>query len=117
VPKVIIDMTMSLDGFVAGPEDGPDDPLGKHGGMAIFDFSCSPIIRPRWSQYPRDQQNSHSSPTASKARFGRRKRQQTTGTSSSAAHHRANKLSPPIWWTKSLFTSHRTSWAASSFLS
>jgi hypothetical protein len=30
--KVIIDMTMSLDGFVAGPDDGPEFPLGKHAG-------------------------------------------------------------------------------------
>jgi dihydrofolate reductase len=41
MPKVIIDMTMSLDGYVAGPEDGPADPLGKHGGMAIFDWYFS----------------------------------------------------------------------------
>jgi dihydrofolate reductase len=41
VSKVIIDMTMSLDGFVAGPDDGPGFPLGKHGGMAIFDWYFS----------------------------------------------------------------------------
>jgi hypothetical protein len=35
--KVVIDMTISLDGFVAGPDDGPQYPLGKNGGMAIFD--------------------------------------------------------------------------------
>jgi dihydrofolate reductase len=34
--KVVIDMTMSLDGFVAGPKDGPDFPLGKNDGMHIF---------------------------------------------------------------------------------
>src|SRR6266567_1252953 len=39
--KVIIDMTMSVDGYVAGPDDGPADPLGKHGGMAIFDWYFS----------------------------------------------------------------------------
>jgi dihydrofolate reductase len=38
MPKVIIDMTMSLDGFVAGPSDGKANPLGLHGGMAIFDW-------------------------------------------------------------------------------
>jgi hypothetical protein len=38
MPKVIIDMTMSLDGYVAGPEDGPEFPLGKQDGMAIFDW-------------------------------------------------------------------------------
>ena len=41
MPKVIIDMTMSLDGYVAGPEDGPEFPLGKHDGMAIFDWYFS----------------------------------------------------------------------------
>lgn len=39
--NVIIDMTMSLDGYVAGPDDGPGAPLGKHGGMAIFDWYFS----------------------------------------------------------------------------
>ena len=41
MPKVIIDMTMSLDGYVAGPEDGPEFPLGRHDGMAIFDWYFS----------------------------------------------------------------------------
>jgi hypothetical protein len=27
--KVVIDMTMSLDGFVAGPGDGKEYPLGR----------------------------------------------------------------------------------------
>lgn len=35
MPDVIIDMTMSLDGYVAGPGDGPAFPLGKHGGRSI----------------------------------------------------------------------------------
>jgi len=39
--KVVIDMTMSLDGFVAGPGDGKQFPLGQHGGMAIFDWYFS----------------------------------------------------------------------------
>ena len=45
--KVIIDMTMSLDGYIAGPEDGPKFPLGQNGGMAIFDwyFSGGQIYR------------------------------------------------------------------------
>jgi hypothetical protein len=34
---VVIDMTMSLDGFVAGPGDGKEFPLGKNDGMRIFD--------------------------------------------------------------------------------
>jgi hypothetical protein len=36
--KVVIDMTMSLDGFVAGPGDGKEYPLGKNDGMRIFDW-------------------------------------------------------------------------------
>jgi len=51
--KVVIDMSMSLDGFVAGPDDGPDDPLGRHGGMHVFDWYFSgdeeyrdPLFRP-----------------------------------------------------------------------
>ena len=39
--KVVIDMTMSLDGFVAGPGDGKEYPLGKHDGMRIFDWYFS----------------------------------------------------------------------------
>jgi dihydrofolate reductase len=39
--KVIIDMTTSLDGYVAGPDEGPAFPLGKHGGMSIFDWYFS----------------------------------------------------------------------------
>jgi dihydrofolate reductase len=39
--KVIIDMTASLDGYIAGPDDGPAFPLGRHGGMSIFDWYFS----------------------------------------------------------------------------
>jgi dihydrofolate reductase len=39
--KVVIDMTMSLDGFVAGPEDGPEYPLGKNDGNRFFDWYSS----------------------------------------------------------------------------
>jgi dihydrofolate reductase len=39
--KVVIDMTMSLDGFVAGPDDGQEHPLGKNDGMRIFDWYFS----------------------------------------------------------------------------
>jgi dihydrofolate reductase len=51
--KVVIDMTMSLDGFVAGPDDGVADPLGRQGGMHLFDWYFSgdeefrdPLFRP-----------------------------------------------------------------------
>jgi dihydrofolate reductase len=30
-------LTMSLDGFIAGPNDGPENPLGE-GGMPLFDW-------------------------------------------------------------------------------
>lgn len=35
--KVVFNMTMSLDGFVAGPHDGPGNGLGD-GGMTLFDW-------------------------------------------------------------------------------
>ncbi|MGH2559839.1 MAG: dihydrofolate reductase family protein, partial [Thermomicrobiales bacterium] len=30
-------LTMSLDGFIAGPNDGPEHPLGEN-GMRLFDW-------------------------------------------------------------------------------
>jgi hypothetical protein len=57
MPKVIVDMTMSLDGYVAGPEDGPEFPLGKHDGMAILHWYFSgteeyrtPLFKPTASR-------------------------------------------------------------------
>jgi dihydrofolate reductase len=38
--KVIFDITSSLDGFVAGPNDGPDLPMGE-GGLRLFDWYFS----------------------------------------------------------------------------
>ncbi|HET7269864.1 MAG TPA: dihydrofolate reductase family protein [Rubrobacter sp.] len=38
--KVALGLTMSLDGFIAGPNDGPDHPLGE-GGMRLFDWYSS----------------------------------------------------------------------------
>jgi dihydrofolate reductase len=38
--KVVFNMTMSLDGFVAGPNDGPDNGLGD-GGDALFKWYFS----------------------------------------------------------------------------
>ena len=35
--KVSMGLTMSLDGFIAGPNDGPEHPLGE-GGMRLFDW-------------------------------------------------------------------------------
>lgn len=38
--KVATGLTMSLDGFIAGPNDGPEHPLGE-GGMRLFDWYSS----------------------------------------------------------------------------
>jgi len=35
VGRVVVDLSISLDGFIAGPDDGPDRPLGR-GGEALF---------------------------------------------------------------------------------
>jgi len=35
--KVSVGLTMSLDGFIAGPNDGPESPLGE-GGDRLFDW-------------------------------------------------------------------------------
>ena len=35
--KVIVELSISLDGFAAGPNDGPDNPLGD-GGQRLFDW-------------------------------------------------------------------------------
>lgn len=34
--KVVIDIAMSLDGYVAGPNDGPEHGLGENGGRRIM---------------------------------------------------------------------------------
>ena len=39
--KVVIDMSMSLDGFIAGPDDGKAFPLGRKGGEHVFDWYTS----------------------------------------------------------------------------
>jgi dihydrofolate reductase len=51
--KVVIEMSVSLDGYVAGPEDGKTHPLGLHGGEHVFDWYSSgseeygnPLFRP-----------------------------------------------------------------------
>ncbi len=35
--KLVVSLSMSLDGFIAGPNDGPDNPLGDGGGR-LFDW-------------------------------------------------------------------------------
>jgi dihydrofolate reductase len=39
--RVVIEMSMSLDGFVAGPDDGKAHPLGRQGGEHVFDWYFS----------------------------------------------------------------------------
>jgi hypothetical protein len=42
--KVIVELSMSLDGFVAGPNDGPENGLGDGGGVRLFDnLGATPI--------------------------------------------------------------------------
>jgi dihydrofolate reductase len=36
--KIIIELSMSLDGFIAGPNDGGKYPLGERGGEHVFDW-------------------------------------------------------------------------------
>jgi dihydrofolate reductase len=38
--KVVLEISMSLDGFVAGPNDGPENPMGD-GGMSLFQWYYS----------------------------------------------------------------------------
>jgi hypothetical protein len=35
-------MSLSLDSFVAGPSDGKTHPLGRYGGMRVFDSGSAP---------------------------------------------------------------------------
>ena len=44
--KVIFDITASLDGFVAGPNDSPELPMGE-GGIRLFDWYFSSPETPR----------------------------------------------------------------------
>jgi len=39
--KVVIDVSISLDGYIAGPDDGPSLPLGGRGGQHVFDWYFS----------------------------------------------------------------------------
>jgi dihydrofolate reductase len=44
--KVIADISMSLDGFVTGPDPGPDSGLGRGGeGLHTWAFSADPVDR------------------------------------------------------------------------
>jgi hypothetical protein len=36
--KVMFDITTSLDGFIAGPGDGVEFPLGQRDSMRLFDW-------------------------------------------------------------------------------
>lgn len=45
--KVVFNMTMSLDGFVAGPNDSPENGLGD-GGDRLFDWYFSGDTELTW---------------------------------------------------------------------
>jgi len=48
--KVIVDLSVSLDGFIAGPDDGPQRPLGR-GGERLFSWmSAGPEANRRESR-------------------------------------------------------------------
>ncbi len=47
--KVVIDVSMSLDGFIAGPDDTPEQPPGK-GGNRLFAWFGDSDTPSRW--YP-----------------------------------------------------------------
>jgi hypothetical protein len=38
MPKVVIDLTTSLDGFIAGPDDSAEHPLGLRDGLCLFEW-------------------------------------------------------------------------------
>jgi hypothetical protein len=40
--KVIVDLSMSLDGYIAGPNDGPGNPLGDGGDAPFFVLTHDP---------------------------------------------------------------------------
>ena len=42
--KVVVGLSMSLDGFIAGPHDGPGNPLGDGGGK-LFDWWTAGTVR------------------------------------------------------------------------
>ena len=42
--KVIVGLSMSLDGYIAGPNDGPANPLGD-GGRKLFDWWTAGAVR------------------------------------------------------------------------
>ena len=49
--KVIIDMTMSIDGFIAGPQDGPANGLGKRDGMRLHDWLFNGPVRNKYNGF------------------------------------------------------------------
>lgn len=48
--RVVFDITASLDGFVAGPNDGPELPMGE-GGMRLFDWYFATAEAPRSPEF------------------------------------------------------------------
>ncbi len=48
--KVIVDLSVSLDGYIAGPDDGDEFPLGR-GGEALFTWMNAGPERNRFDRY------------------------------------------------------------------
>jgi hypothetical protein len=46
--RVVVDLTVSLDGFIAGSDDGPDLPLGR-GGERLFTWMNAGRSRTAWT--------------------------------------------------------------------
>ncbi len=84
--KVVIDMSMSLDGFVAGPDDSKDNPLGRHGGMHVFDWYFSggeeyrnPLLRPEPGTNRNEVERMFAEKAAPSSSAGERTRSRTVG--------------------------------------
>ena len=50
--KVVVDLSVSLDGYIAGPDDGPALPLGR-GGEALFEWMTAGPERNRVDRFLR----------------------------------------------------------------
>ena len=49
VGPVLVDLSMSLDGFIAGAHDGPENPLGDGGGRLFAWWSAGDVA---WETRP-----------------------------------------------------------------
>jgi dihydrofolate reductase len=49
--KVIVSLSVSLDGFIAGPDDGPEQPLGRGGDRLFAWFASNPTDTVRENEW------------------------------------------------------------------